>query len=94
MKTREGVALRQSYLRVAKRAATMVGRYSHAHQFKCAPIVRSSSSTPAFGRVGMSRATTVPCSEAASILENHTGTLRRFQAAADVVRRPLVRGGD
>ena len=29
-----GVALRQSYLRVAKRAAIMVGRYSHAHQFK------------------------------------------------------------
>jgi transposase, IS5 family len=31
---REGVRLRQSYLRVAKRAAIMVGRYSHAHQFK------------------------------------------------------------
>jgi IS5 family transposase len=31
---RHGVALRQSYLRVAKRAAIMVGRYSHAHQFK------------------------------------------------------------
>ena len=31
---REGVALRQSYLRVAKHAAVMVGRYSHAHQFK------------------------------------------------------------
>ncbi|MEW5704352.1 MAG: IS5 family transposase [Pseudomonadota bacterium] len=30
---REGVPLRQSYLRVAKRAAIMVGRYSHAHQF-------------------------------------------------------------
>jgi IS5 family transposase len=30
----EGVPLRQSYLRVAKRAAIMVGRYSHAHQFK------------------------------------------------------------
>lgn len=30
----EGVELRQSYLRVAKRAAIMVGRYSHAHQFK------------------------------------------------------------
>lgn len=29
-----GVALRQSYLRVAKRAAIMVGRYTHAHQFK------------------------------------------------------------
>lgn len=29
-----GVALRQSYLRVAKRAAIMVGRYIHAHQFK------------------------------------------------------------
>ena len=28
-----GVRLRQSYLRVAKRAAIMVGRYSHAHQF-------------------------------------------------------------
>ena len=31
---REGVPLRQSYRRVAKRAAIMVGRYSHAHQFK------------------------------------------------------------
>jgi IS5 family transposase len=31
---REGVLLRQSYLRVAKRAAIMVGRYTHAHQFK------------------------------------------------------------
>jgi transposase, IS5 family len=30
----EGVALRQSYLRLAKRAAIMVGRYTHAHQFK------------------------------------------------------------
>jgi IS5 family transposase len=30
----EGVELRQSYLRVAKRAAIMVGRYAHAHQFK------------------------------------------------------------
>lgn len=30
----EGVVLRQSYLRVAKRAAIMVGRYLHAHQFK------------------------------------------------------------
>jgi hypothetical protein len=31
---RHGVPLRQSYLRVAKRAAIMVGRYIHAHQFK------------------------------------------------------------
>ena len=31
---RHRVELRQSYLRVAKRAAIMVGRYSHAHQFK------------------------------------------------------------
>src|SRR5690606_24144176 len=31
---KEGVPLRQSYLRVAKRAAIMVGRYTHAHQFK------------------------------------------------------------
>ena len=31
---RSGVPLRQSYLRVAKRAAIMVGRYIHAHQFK------------------------------------------------------------
>jgi transposase, IS5 family len=30
----EGVSLRQSYLRVGKRAAIMVGRYTHAHQFK------------------------------------------------------------
>jgi transposase, IS5 family len=29
-----GVKLRQSYARLAKRAAIMVGRYSHAHQFK------------------------------------------------------------
>ena len=31
---RYGVPLRQSYARVAKRAAIMVGRYTHAHQFK------------------------------------------------------------
>jgi transposase, IS5 family len=31
---REGVELRQSYLRLAKRAAIMVGRYTHAHRFK------------------------------------------------------------
>ena len=31
---RSDVPLRQSYLRVAKRAAIMVGRYTHAHQFK------------------------------------------------------------
>ena len=31
---REGVELRQSYRRLAKRAAIMVGRYTHAHQFK------------------------------------------------------------
>jgi transposase, IS5 family len=31
---RHGVELRQSYVRVAKRAAIMVGRYNHAHQFK------------------------------------------------------------
>jgi IS5 family transposase len=34
LSTREGVELRQSYRRVAKRAAIMVGRYTHAHQFK------------------------------------------------------------
>jgi transposase, IS5 family len=31
---RHGVPLRQSYLRVTKHAAIMVGRYTHAHQFK------------------------------------------------------------
>jgi IS5 family transposase len=31
---RNDVPLRQSYIRVAKRAAIMVGRYTHAHQFK------------------------------------------------------------
>jgi transposase, IS5 family len=31
---RNGVRLRQSYRRVAKRAAIMIGRYSHANQFK------------------------------------------------------------
>ena len=30
---RSGVPLRQSYVRLAKRAAVMVGRYTHAHQF-------------------------------------------------------------
>jgi IS5 family transposase len=34
MAKREGIELRQSYLRVAKRAAIMVRRYTHAHQFK------------------------------------------------------------
>src|SRR5262249_49962163 len=31
---RHGGELRQSYARLAKRAAIMVGRYTHAHQFK------------------------------------------------------------
>ncbi len=31
---RHGIELRQSYRRLAKRAAIMVGRYTHAHQFK------------------------------------------------------------
>jgi transposase, IS5 family len=31
---RHGIALRQSYLRLAKRAAIVVGRYTPAHQFK------------------------------------------------------------
>jgi hypothetical protein len=31
---RHGVRLRQSYLRIAKRAAMMAGRYAHAKQFK------------------------------------------------------------
>jgi transposase, IS5 family len=31
---RNDVPLRQSYRRVAKRAAIMVGRYTHAHQFQ------------------------------------------------------------
>jgi transposase, IS5 family len=31
---REGVELRQSYRHLAKRAAIMIGRYTHAHQFK------------------------------------------------------------
>ena len=31
---RNNMPLRQSYRRVAKRAAIMVGRYTHAHQFK------------------------------------------------------------
>ena len=31
---RENVELRQSYLQLAKRAAVMVGRYTHAHQFR------------------------------------------------------------
>jgi hypothetical protein len=30
----EGVVLHQSYRRVGKRAAIMIGRYTHAHQFK------------------------------------------------------------
>jgi len=31
---RHGIILRQSYRRLAKRAALMVGRYTHAHQFR------------------------------------------------------------
>ena len=41
---RQGVPLRQSYLRVAKRAAIMVGRYSHAHQLARTP--RRCTATP------------------------------------------------
>ena len=38
---RHQVRLRQSYQRVAKRAAIIVGRYTHAHQFKRARRARS-----------------------------------------------------
>jgi len=31
---REGVQLRQSYIRVAKRTALLIGRYAHTHQFR------------------------------------------------------------
>jgi IS5 family transposase len=34
MAAKHGVKLRQSYLRLAKRAAMMAGRYAHAHQFR------------------------------------------------------------
>ena len=34
MASKHGVRLRQSYLRIAKRAAMMAGRYAHAKQFK------------------------------------------------------------
>jgi IS5 family transposase len=43
------VGLRQSYVRVAKRAALMVGRYTHAHQFKRA------RREPKFRRTRLSR---------------------------------------
>ena len=33
---RNRMPLRQSYLRLAKRAAIMTSRYTHAYQFKCA----------------------------------------------------------
>ena len=46
---RDEARLRQSYRRVAKRAAIMVGRYTHAHQFKRA---RRSLSSCAFGSAG------------------------------------------
>jgi len=61
---RNEVKLRQSYRRVAKRAAIMVGRYSHAHQFKhagralktiarpffTADVLGIGAGRPAFGR--------------------------------------------
>src|SRR5262249_61539199 len=43
---REGVELRQSYLRLAKRAAIMVGRYTHAGRCAGAPPPNPSSATP------------------------------------------------
>jgi hypothetical protein len=60
---REGVKLRQRYLRLAKRAAIMVGRYTHAHQFKrgassnsCAPGSVASSGTSAARSIATLRA--------------------------------------
>jgi IS5 family transposase len=44
------VPLRQSYVRVVERVASMVGRYSHAHQFKRARRALSSLRTR-LGRV-------------------------------------------
>ena len=73
---REGVGLRQSYLRVAKRAAIMVGRYTHAHQFKrarresnsCARDLAASSATFAarsrampHGRIALVRCSILHC---------------------------------
>jgi hypothetical protein len=75
---REGVELRQSYLRVAKRAAIMVGRYTHAHQFKRAPGENSNSSAPGLAASSVtsdakSRAT-LRLRSAATILRAATAT--------------------
>jgi IS5 family transposase len=43
---KHGVPLRQSYVRIAKRAAMMAGRYAHAKQFKPLPLYQPSKEAP------------------------------------------------
>lgn len=55
--SRHGVRLRQSYLRIAKRAAMMAGRYAHAKQFiatvaNCASCAPGSSASSAISDAG------------------------------------------
>ena len=88
------MVLRQAYLWVAKRAAILVGHCSHAHHCKRARRAPKFRNTRLQPRRAESRDDGAVFGARASILENHTGTVRRFQSAADVVRRPLVRGGD
>jgi hypothetical protein len=51
---RHRVPLRQSYLRLAKCAAIMVGRYTHAHQFKRSNGPAASLSSCGHGLAGSS----------------------------------------
>src|SRR5882762_2546014 len=82
---RHNVPLRQSYQRVAKRAAIMVGRYSHAHQFKRArrelkflrirlgpSSATSAARSPATrnSRRASARCSTSPCASASRITAN------------------------
>jgi IS5 family transposase len=87
---REGVKLRQSYLRVAKRAAIMVGRYTHAHQFNahggnsnsCARGLAASSGTSAAISLAMRRSKTAlgRCSiwHCGSAIKSSASAGRRF----------------
>ena len=77
---RNGVPLRQSYVRVAKRAAIMVGRYSHAHQFKRARRALKFLRTR-LGRV---------IRDIARKIEGDAGLAARFTPLLDRARRVSV----
>jgi len=81
---REGVELRQSYLRVAKRAAIMVGRYTHAHQFKRARRELKFLRTRLGRIMAIHSAPSSPISKSSQVLRSAASTATRAIAATTI----------